>query len=244
MWQRAEWVRRQREEAWAFGRRLRKDLLSRYQHEYGEPVPPAPAKVIDDLLTDFLGVTLRFEPLNADRFAETRWADGKIIVTVNSRTGDITGVKDIEGVQNVAKWHEAVHAVRDVDVLRAGPQGALPGFEAPRQIVCYRTPERLGSAEERGREFWAEEAGRAAAVSLPALAHSESFKKLMRLQAAGPTRVAWPLLYEAAEQIGVNITALVKQLSLEGSIIVTKMDGQSAVCVQPVLLDRMDTTRE
>ena len=72
--------------------------------------------------------------------------------------------------------------------------------------------------EAAAREFWAEEAGRAAAVSLPALSRSEAFVELGRLaaDASGPVAGGWPLLYQAAEDIGVNITALVNQLRLEG----------------------------
>lgn len=242
MLQRADWVAGRREEAWAFGREFRDSLLSKYQREYAISVPPPPAKIVGELLTDFLGVSLCYEELPPDRFAETRYVDGRLTIAVNERTRDIPGVKDDYGVQGVAMWHEGVHAVRDVDILRVGPQGTLPGFEAPRHFVCYRSPAQARTSEERGREFWAEEAGRAAAVSLPALALSEPFKELMRLGALGPTRRAWPLLYAAAEEIGVNITALVKQLSVEGLIVVTKEDGRPTVCVQPALLESTDRT--
>lgn len=53
----ADWGRRVRDEAWAFGRKLRDDLLRDYQGEYGVAIPPPPARIVDELLTDFLGQT-------------------------------------------------------------------------------------------------------------------------------------------------------------------------------------------
>lgn len=240
----ADWARGVREEAWAFGRRLRDDLLGQYQREYGVAIPPPPAKIVDELLTDFLQAELHYLPLADDRFAETRWDNGKAVVRVNTLTASIPGVKDAEGVQNVAKWHEAVHVVHDLQALRVAPQALLPGFEGRHEIACYRTGRRSAPVTERHREFWAEEAGRAAAVSLPALARSDTFRRLphVGLRCLGPSLEAWPLLYQAAEDIGVNISALVRQLSLEDWIVVAKEEGRERVYVQPALAERMDAT--
>lgn len=240
----ADGRRKVREEAWAFGRRLRDGLLGEYQREYGVAVPPPPAKVVDELLTDFLGVDLRYVPLGDNRFAETRWEDGRPAVRVNTLTGQIPGVKDAEGVQNVGKWHEVIHVVRDLDMLKVAPQSSLPGFEAGPVITCHRSLRRGAPPEEQQREFWAEEAGRAAAISLPALARSESFQRLCRLgcRSSGPAPGAWPLLYRAAGDIGANISALVTQLTLEGWIVVNREDGREKVYVQPALAERMEAT--
>ena len=109
-----------RREAWAYGRALISRLLNKYREEYGEEVPPAPALIADELITDFLGAVLRFDPLSKDLFAQTDWVDGKAVVTINSLTATIDRVKDASGVQNVAKLHEAVHVDRDLHLLRTG----------------------------------------------------------------------------------------------------------------------------
>ena len=108
MTSRAEFVSQQRREAWAFGRELRDRLLLEYQQQYHLQVPPAPALIIDELLTDFLKVDLKFDPLREDVFAQTEWIDGRTVVTVNSLSDKIPGVKDSAGVDNVGKWHEAI----------------------------------------------------------------------------------------------------------------------------------------
>ena len=133
--------------AWVYGRELRDHLLSRYCKEYGIVVPPPPAHVIDELLTDFMGVKLRFDPLPTNVFAQTNWVDGDPVVTINSRTRDIKGVKYDEGVKNVAKFHEAVHVERDLEVIKPDFRPTLPGFESPSAITCYwRTDGRRWSA--------------------------------------------------------------------------------------------------
>jgi len=155
-------------------------------------IPPPPGLIIDELLTDFLGASLRYDPLSPKVYAQTKWKDGRPLVTVNSLTGKIPGVKDEVGVQNVAKFHEAVHVDRDLPALKAGPQATLPGFEVAPKIVCYRGAgqrkrwDRLPSGQgviDSGslRQFWAEEAGRAAAISYQALARSDAFQGFLRL---------------------------------------------------------------
>jgi hypothetical protein len=242
MTNRADFVHQRRREAWAFGRELRDGLLAEYQRQYGLQSPPAPALIIDELLTDFLKVDLRFDPLPRDIFAITEWVDGRAVVTVNTLSSCIPGVKDAAGVDNVGKWHEAIHVVRDLHVVRVEPQPTLPGFEAPRLIACHRGSESSSTPEVRAREFWAEEAGRAAAVSFPALARSESFQRLCETAArvSGPVPRGFPLLYEAAKDIGVNITALVRQLTLEGRIEVRQELGRRTVHVQPSLMELLD----
>lgn len=237
-----------RQEAWHYGRCLRDQLISQYCFEYGVEVPPAPALIVDELLTDFMGVILRYDPLSTNVYAQTEWKEGHTVVTVNSLTGKIPGVKDAAGVENVAKLHEAVHVDRDLVSLKPGPQQALPGFGSPDKIVCHRSashyrahrPRQKSRGQEDGvyREFWAEEAGRAAAVSYAALARSHAFRAFMRLRQASTitaNRERWRLLYLAAEDIGVNISALVKQLELEGQIVVEQEGGRQVMYPQPAL---------
>lgn len=240
----ASWQRRRQETAWAFGREQRDRLLREYQSDYGIAIPPPPAKIIDELLTDYLKATLQFDPLPLDRFAETRVENGRAVVTINSRLAEIDGVKDAHGVENVAKWHEAIHVIRDLGSLAAPASRMFDGFDRPAQIVCLRSAgQRLRSfgGETTDREFMAEEAGRAAAVSMPALRRSAAFCALLRSanRTAGTVPNAWAFLYEAAEEIGVNISALVKQLSLEGLITLVREDGRDLVHVQPALSEWM-----
>jgi hypothetical protein len=238
MHSRAEWLQRRRELVWEHGRQQRNRLLFEYSKAYGASTVPPPAKVIDELLTDFLGAELRYGPLPSSVFAQTEWISdtGKPRVTVNSMTADIEGVRDAEGVQNVAKWHETMHVVDDLHVVRLELQRTLPGFTAPK-IVCHRSPEVGLAPEVRKREFLAEEAGRAAAVCHEALAQSEAFLELCHLAArsCGPIPQAWPLLYRSAADIGVNISALTRQLSLEGRISLQGPGGRE-VHVQPALI--------
>jgi hypothetical protein len=234
------WVESRRKEAWAHGRALSDRLLTEYCDRYGLKIPPPPASIIDELLTEHLQVRLAFDPLPLDRFAETAMRDGEIWVTVNSDVAGIEGVKDAQGVQNVAKWHEAIHVVDHSDVLRdMSGQLLLDGFAPGPPIVCYRSggaTTKSVSQEEKGREFWAEEAGRAAAVSISALKRTAPFQELMELgrRSNGAVRAGWPLLYRSAEALFVNPTALKTQLSLEGYIAIE--GGQ--VLVQPDMAGR------
>jgi hypothetical protein len=143
------------------------------------------------------------------------------------------GVKDEQGVQNVAKFHEAVHVVRDLPELKPSPQLFMVEFGTPAKIVCHRRPSTRSSSGDTSRsgsggngsrrEFWAEEAGRAAAVSYAALARSDAFQAFIRLRQSSGTEAngeRWQLLNLAAEYIGVNRSALVRQLQLEGQIVI------------------------
>ncbi len=237
MSRRAEYVRQRRRQAWAYGREVRESLLIRYCEEYGLTVAPPPALIIDELLTDFLNVKLYYDPLDMNVFAQTELRDDTPLVTVNSLAGSIPGVRDGPGVQNVGKWHEVIHIADDLNTLRAGASSALPGFEVPPRIVCYRSGGARRNPEAAAREFWAEEAGRAAAVSFEALARTEAFQALCQAasKSSGPVARGFPLLYDAAEDIGVNVTALVKQLTLEGWIVAAKESGRHVVYVQPRL---------
>jgi len=237
----ARWFQAKQHAAWAFGRELRDRLLTEYCQTYSLRVPPPPATIIDELLADVVGVRLRYRSLPPDRFAQTNLDGDTVVVTVNDDIAKIRGVKDALGVGNVAKWHEMIHVVRDLDALRRPATLALPGFGVAQEIVCYRAADKgkLASRDESvEREFWAEEAGRAAAVSLDALKRSQPFSELLAAarRTTGSVRAGWPLLYDAAREIGVNISALVKQLQLEGVIVLVRHDGRDEVAVQPGFL--------
>ena len=86
-------------------------------------------------------------------------------------------------------------------------------------IACHRDRQRN---DRRGgefrREYFAEEAGRAAAVSFPHLIQTDAFRQFIYLteQRLASSRLGWSALYAAAEGIGVNISALVKHWRLRG----------------------------
>jgi hypothetical protein len=233
---RADFVHDQRREAWTAGRSLADCLIRKYMEKYHLPAPPPPAQVIDELLTDVLRCRLEHAPLPLGVFAETTWTDSETIVTVNNRTSEIPGVKDAKGVQNVAKWHECVHVTRD-EPARGGSQGHFPGLEPTRRFICSRGEQPDKSPAHAAREFFAEEAGRAAAVSLEHLWRSEAFLRLVRFAGKISNGSAWTCLYQAAADIHVNISALVTQLELEGLIVVEKRDGKSLLYVQPSLVN-------
>ena len=235
----ARWLQSRREEAWADGRELRDHLLRQYQARYSPEVLPPPALIVRELLSDIIGVRLFFDPMPLDRFAEIRMVEGRPRVTVNADIAQMEGVKDAEGVANVAMWHEVMHVERDAPDLVAPASAVLDGFEQPPDIVCYRSPNPSLRADAAAREFWAEEAGRAAAVSFEALRRTEAFVELISLAGRnrGHVRSAWPLLYRAAEAIGVNGSALVKQLTFEGMIAVEGRGTGSQVFLQAPLLE-------
>ncbi|MGD9934163.1 MAG: hypothetical protein AB7T37_10635 [Dehalococcoidia bacterium] len=224
-------------EAWAFGRALRNSLLTEFEEEYGVAAPP-PATIGGELLTDFVGAALSYDALPLNVFAETTWQGGRPLVTVNSRTVEMRGVKDPVGVSNVGIWHEAVHVQRDLAVVRVGPQAVLDGFLPNPTIACYR--ERLPRARRGGdfeREYFAEEAGRAAAVSFPHLLQIEPFRQFIYLaeRRLASGSLGWRALYAAAEAIGVNVSALVKQLEVEGFLHVERSRDKSFLHPQPAL---------
>ena len=224
-------------EAWAFGRSLRNSLIADFEREYGQPAPP-PARIGGELLTDFLGARLSYDALPLNIFAETTWHDGHPLVTVNSRTREIEGVKDPRGVSNVGVWHEVIHVQRDLSVVQLGPQAALDGFLPNLTIACHRDRTRSARRDEEfRREYFAEEAGRAAAVSFPHLIRSEAFRHFTYLaeQRLASEPPGWRALYTAAEDIGVNISALVKQLEVEGFLHVERSSGRSLLHPQPTL---------
>lgn len=223
-------------EAWAFGRRLRVSTLEEYEREYGERAPP-PALIGPELLQDFLGAKVVYDPLPLDIFAQTTIHDGAPLVTINSLTSRIDGVQDAGGVQNVGVWHEAVHVERDLHLVRVGPQGVLPGLLVNLTIACHRDTVVPYPARGAMHEYFAEEAGRAAAVSYPHLLVAEPFRRFIELSRRRilSNSSAWSLLYSAAEEIGVNPSALVKQLREEGFIAVERVGGRSLIYSRPTL---------
>jgi hypothetical protein len=232
---RADFVDAQRWGAWAEGRALVGELTARYCEKYDLEISPPPAKIVDELLTEILGCQLERAPLRKYVYAETDWIAGKTIVTFNSETSKIPGVKDAEGVSNVAKLHELIHVMKD-EPTDSPNQGVLAGFDAPPRLVCRRGEPTDRSAVVSAREFRAEEGGRAAAISMAYLKRSQSFTRLLKGAGRMANGAAWALLYDLAPELGVNISALVTQLTLEGLIVIEKSGGKQVLHVQPSLI--------
>ena len=214
----SRYVERRRREAWDLGVRLRETLVLNYMKERGLGERPFLKDIVDELIEDVQGARLRIEILPLDRFAQTEWVEGRPHVSINSRIGAIPGVKDAAGVAHVAKWHESVHVAESTGSgSENGRTLALPGFdnETPRLIVCRQ---RGLAAPGNMTEFTAENAGLAAAVSRADLLGSQAFLELSALASRGGDLGGhgFHLLYESAEDIGVNITGLVRYLQQRG----------------------------
>ena len=235
----ADVLRQRRELVWASGRAVSARLLEEYRQTYRVERTPPPALIVGELLTDFLDVELIYGPLNLDTYARVRW-EGKIPqVTVNVRIPEMPGVKDPEGVGNVAKCHELIHVVDHAPEADLRDQYVFEGFDVSRSISCYRRMQPTRDQESRLREIWAEEAGRAFAVSWPHLKKSAAFQELLGFAGRREGREAWRLLYLAARDIGVNSTALVKQLTLEGVITVAQENGRRLLRVSSTFEEGM-----
>ena len=223
-----------RQQAWAFGREVRDKLVARYESEYDVVTAPPPAQIVDELLTDFLEVELRYDPLPLDRFAQTELKGTRPVVTVNTLTAEIPPVVNAKGWQNVAKFHEVIHVVRDLELPAALDNGR------PDRIVCLRSTAGLPPTDdERLREFWAAEAGRAAAVCHASVARSQTFQTVSDLGHGRPLRDSEveKFLTETASEIGVNVAALVRQLELEARFLVSVDSDRNAFHVELSLSD-------
>jgi len=238
---RTDFIQVQRTAAWSAGRSLRDDLLDRYCSKYRLSEPPPPALIVGELITEFLGARLEYVALAPNVFAEAEWTTYEKVVRVNSQTSRMSGVKDALGVQRVAEWHECIHLTEHGPGMnQAGTM--LPGFEAPNRFVCRRGEQIDKSAAQAAREFRAEEAGRAAAISYRHLNHSKAFCELLESGNRLANGAAWRCLYRAAGDIGVNVSALVTQLQLEGWIHVESSSGSRVLRVQEALISFMEST--
>jgi len=234
---RTEYVESKRREAWAFGRSQVAGLLEQYRERFRLETAPPPAQVAGELITSVLRCNLTYAPLPLTVFAQTDWLPDETLVTVNSKTRQIEGVKDAKGIQNVAMLHETIHIIRDAPAPTFG-QSTLVGFEAPPRFICRRGEQVDNSSAQVEREFWAEEGGRAAAVSYSHLRRVEPFKNLCRYGPRMTNAAAWSCIYEAAEAIFINASALTKQLQHEGYVVI---EGKT-LRVQPDLSFLMEAS--
>lgn len=242
---RGSFLEAKRAECWTLGVQQREALLRQYMAVNRMQERPFLKDVIDDLIEEVQGARLRYEVLPLNTFAQTELANGRIEVSINSRIGEMPGVKDAIGVANVAKWHESIHVARDVEGGISNAQDlqvALPGFGAqrPSLIVC-RTQ---GAAESKvpEREFVAENAALAAAIAGPDLMRCPAFQQFQRLAAGGGDlgTTAWRPLYDTAEAIGVNISALARYFQQRRVFRIVAQDGKQRIVAAPQLFQGLE----
>lgn len=239
----ADRLDQRRRDAWQTGRDRSADLAEQYRQRYRLPVAPPPAKIVYELITDFVGVELHFDPLPLDRYAQTRWVHGEPTVTINSLTSLMSEVKHVDGVQRVAAFHELMHVMDDGDMARGDMQASMPGLDEPIPIVCYREPNSRHNRTLGEREFRAEEGGRAAAIPIWALERVAPWRELQTLASRRPDREVvggWPRLFACAEALGVNVTSLIKQLSYEGRLVVVRAERGADKIYVPASFGEVD----
>jgi hypothetical protein len=185
--------------------------------------------IIDYLIEDVQGARLREEVLPLDRYAQTELIAGRTEVSINSRIREIPGVRHVTGIVYVAKWHESIHVARDFPALGKAQEVAqptLPGVEAelPQLVACRGFNEGL-QGESRGREFFAENAGIAAAICGEDLRRTPTYASFMNRAADGGDlgTSGWDQLYRTAEFIGVNPSALLTYFQHTGLLRVAEV---------------------
>jgi hypothetical protein len=244
----SRWLDARRAAAWKLGVELRERLLETFMDEEGLRSRPLIKEVADDLVREVQGARLRDDCLPLDRFAQSEVVGGRIEVTINSRIGEISGVKDPVGTRTVAVLHEAVHVDRDLRPVEPSlrRQPALPGLEddGPRLIVC-RSAGSVYRSSQPEREFIAENAALAAAIAWPDLRRCAAFVEFRRRAAEGGDLggAGWCLLYETAAFIGVNISALVTYFGHRGLCHVVREGGGRRLIAAPPLF-RVDESLE
>ncbi len=228
-----------RREAWHLGIEHREDLMRVFMTCRRLDRRPLLKDVTDELLEEVQGVRLRSEVLPLDVFAQSEVIGQRIEVSVNNRLNEMEGIRDTSGVAFVAKWHESIHVLRDLRPKgSADTQLRLGGLEdaIQRQIVCRRT----GAGQALNvdeREFFAENAGLAAAIAMPDLKLSPAFQEFTLLTERGGdiTTPGWNLLAQSAADIGVNRAALFKYLNQLGLLLREQQTGkQHLIALAPL----------
>jgi hypothetical protein len=225
------WVQK-RTEAFALGVCLREQLVSEYITQNALAERPLLKDIIEDLITEVQGARLRRGVLPLHTFAQTERVGTRLEVTLNSRLAAMERVSEPALLEHVALWHEAVHIAVDFatvpEHIPGTEQLTLPSLEAasPRLVMCRRglPPGVRESDANWMREFRAEHAALAAAIAGPDLQRCMAFQALcVRAEQGGELGgQGWRLLYETGAFIGVNISALVRYLSLRGLIAVER----------------------
>ena len=242
------WLAARRSEALRLGVELRERLLASFMEMDGLRERPLMKDVLEYLVEYVQQARLRDDVLPLDRYAQSQVVDGRYVVTVNKRIAEIPGVKDPAGVRLVAIGHEAVHIDQHLDPTKvgAGEQLSLPGLmpEMPRVIMC-RSAGGGGHAGQPAQEFTAENAALAMTIALPDLKRCAAFADFQRRAADGGDlgSIGWQRLYEIAEFVGVNISALVTYFTHRGLCCVIA-DGKRQRLVAPLRLFEVDAWLE
>jgi len=238
-------MEQRRVEARRYGVLHRERLVATFMEREGLTQRPALKEIAEQLVEDVQGARLMHEVLPLDRYAQTERVGSRVVVSINTRIAEMEGIKDAAGIALVALFHESIHVADDFahpgDEVSSHLQG-LPGFEVelPRLVVCRGPGEGLrGAALER--EFWAENAGLAAAICGEDLARSPAFARLQERAALGGElgTHGWNLLYSAAGDVGVNASALIKHLGFVGALRVEKVDGRNRLLAAPNLFQEL-----
>lgn len=236
------WLAARRHEAWRVGVELRERLLAKFIEIEGLRERPLLKHVLEDLVQDVQEARLRDEILPLDRFAQSEIKGRRHLVTVNKRIAEMPNVKDPAGVRRVAIGHEAVHVDQHLDPTKNGidSQLALPGLvpETPRLIVC-RSAGGAGHVGQPAQEFLAENAALAMTIALADLQRCAAFAAFQRRAANGGDLggTGWSLLYEIAEFVGVNISALVTYFKHRGLCYVVSDGGKQRLMAAPRLFE-------
>jgi hypothetical protein len=236
------WLAARRNEAYELGVGLRERLMTDFMEMDGLRERPLMKHVIEDLVQDVQHARLLDGVLPLDRYAQSERVNGRIVVTVNKRIAEMPGVKDPDGVRIVAIGHEAIHVDQHFNpsTLSPGGQLAFPGLEpdAPQLIMC-RSAGGAGRAGQPAQEFIAENAALAMTIALPDLQRCAAFAAFQRRAAEGGDlgRVGWQLLYQIAEFVGVNISALVTYFTNRGLCHVVADGGRQRLMAAPRLFE-------
>ena len=197
------------------------------------------------MIEDIQGARIREEVLPLDTFGQTEVVNGRIEVSINSRIIDMPNVKYAEGVAYTTLWHESVHIEQDINPKQSEDNSAqlmLSGFEPqPIKLVVCRSTREI-DRETSKREFFTENAAIAAAISSADLNRTRPFLEFQRVTIRGGDLggSGWSLLYRVAEDIGVNITALVRYFQQRGLCHVIKDEGKPRLIGNPQLSEGIE----
>lgn len=213
-------------EAQQWGRDFRNRIMSSYMTRYSLRKRPFLRDVIDELLEEELGTRVLVAPLPLDRHAQTELVHGKPVITLNSRTAEIWGVKDAAGELYMDRWHEGTHVARDLPALQR-TRAQSNSATTEERLVLFRCAGRF-PAEERTRELFAETAAHAAAICSADMMRSRNFVEFLQM---APKRDPLGLqdvgrLKRTAHDIGLSWRAFAMGLRHFGLLVApTNRDG-------------------
>lgn len=233
-----QFLQARRAEAWPFGEQHRESLLREHMQRRGLTKRPLLHEVVEDLIEDIQGARLVEEVLPLNTYAQTESEGGRIRVVMNSRVAEIPRVKDPKGVRYVTLWHESIHVALDMNpdpALSSGAQLGFSGIQGPdTKVIACRTARPAGR-EQQALEFFAENAGLAAAIAEQDLQRCPAYRDFLNRMDRGGV-LPWPIAYDIARFIGVNIRALNRYLDHRGFARVADQDGKSVLVAAKALV--------